>query len=102
MYNLITIKFYTKPYSIFLQRNGAYILNKSRIFLYFIRSLILKNTAFMKPVFFSFPKPHVHPVTENIARPKGSISLGVSSPEDGSRASLLNVEIFKIRLSTKS
>jgi len=32
MYNLITIKFYTKPYSIFfLQRNGTYFLNKTRI-----------------------------------------------------------------------
>jgi len=31
-YNLITIKFYTKPYSIFfLQRNGTYCLNKTRI-----------------------------------------------------------------------
>ena len=26
----ITIKFYTKPYSIFLQRNGTYVLNKPR------------------------------------------------------------------------
>jgi len=26
----ITIKFYTKPYSIFLQRNGTYCLNKPR------------------------------------------------------------------------
>ena len=32
MQNLITIKFYTKPYSIFfLQRNGTYFLNKPRI-----------------------------------------------------------------------
>ena len=30
MENLITIKFYTKPYSIFLQRNGNYFLNKPR------------------------------------------------------------------------
>jgi len=27
---MITIKFYTKPYSIFLQRNGTYVLNKTR------------------------------------------------------------------------
>ena len=27
---MITIKFYTKPYSIFLQRNGTYFLNKPR------------------------------------------------------------------------
>jgi len=31
MYNLITIKFYTKPYSIFLQRNGTYFLNNPLI-----------------------------------------------------------------------
>jgi len=31
MYNLITIKFYTKPFSLFLQRNGTYFLNKPRL-----------------------------------------------------------------------
>ena len=30
MQNLITIKFYTKPYSIFLHRNSTYFLNKPR------------------------------------------------------------------------
>ena len=34
MYNLITIKFYTKLYSFFLQRNGTYFLHKPRIYIY--------------------------------------------------------------------
>ena len=46
MQNLITIKFYTKPYSIFFsQRNATYCLNKPRTFITFLYLLILMQVG---------------------------------------------------------
>ena len=55
MYNLITIKCYTKPYSIFLQRNGTYFLNKPHIYVCVCMYLLLNHIPLLcrtSPVHF--------------------------------------------------
>jgi len=59
MYNLITIKFYPKPYSNFLQLNGNYFLNKPRTFLFTEKIFYLCN-AFIICFYSNHPEPKVY------------------------------------------